>query len=48
VSTWNKSQATSPWAWVRRNARQDVSTFGGAGLRRRVRKIRCTVAALTR
>ena len=30
----------------RRNARQDVSTFRGAGLARRARKIRRTVASL--
>ena len=30
---WKKSQASSPCAWVRRNARQEVSAFLGAGLR---------------
>jgi hypothetical protein len=34
-------------AWVRRNVRQEVSAFGGAGLRRRARMIRRTVASLT-
>ena len=47
MSTGKKSQASSPCAWVRQNTRQDVSKFGGAGLRPRVRKIRGTVAWLT-
>ncbi len=45
VSTWKKSQASSLCAWVRGNARQEVSTFRGGGLRR-ARKIRRTVASL--
>jgi Bacterial regulatory proteins, luxR family len=48
VSTWKKSQASRPSAWARRNARQEVSTFRGAGLCRRARRIRRTVAALMR
>ena len=44
VSTWKKSQASSPCAWVRRNARQDVSTFRRTGSCRLARKIRRTVA----
>ena len=46
VSTWKKSQASRPSAWVRRNARQEVSTSRGAGLGRRARRIRRTVASL--
>ncbi len=46
MSRWKKSQASKPPAWVRRNARQEVSTFRGVGLRRRARKIRRTVASL--
>ncbi|MGO9296715.1 MAG: hypothetical protein ACLP52_23045 [Streptosporangiaceae bacterium] len=45
MSTWKKSQASSLCAWVRGNARQEVSTFRGGGLRR-ARKIRRTVASL--
>ena len=48
MSTWKKSQASRPSAWARRNARQEVSTFRGAGLRRRARRIRRTVASLMR
>ena len=48
VSTWKKSQASRPSAWARRNARQEVPTFRGAGLCRRARRIRGTVAALMR
>jgi hypothetical protein len=33
---------------IHRNARQEVPTFGGAGLRRRARRIRRTVAPLMR
>jgi hypothetical protein len=32
---------------VRKNARQDVPAFRGAGLRRRARRIRRTVVSLT-
>jgi len=46
VSTWKKSQASKPSACVRRNARQEVSAFRGAGLRRPARRIRRTVAWL--
>ena len=46
VSTQKKSQASSPCAWVRRNARQEVSVCGGAGPRLRARIIRRTVDAL--
>jgi hypothetical protein len=45
VSTWKKSQASSPYAGARRNARQEVSCLRGAG-RRAARRIRRTVAAL--
>jgi hypothetical protein len=47
VAHVKKSHASRPSAWARRNARQDVSAFGGAGPRRRAHKIRRTVAALT-
>ena len=47
MSTWKKSQASRPSAWVCRNARQEVSPFAGAGLGRRARRIRRTVASLT-
>ena len=47
VSTWKKSQASSPCAGVRRKARHDVPAFRGAGLNRRARRIRRTVASLT-
>jgi hypothetical protein len=46
VSAWRKSQASRPSASVRRNARPEVSTFRGTGLRRPVRMIRRTVAPL--
>ena len=46
VSTWKKSQASKPSACVRRNARQEVSAFRGAGLRRLARRILRTVAWL--
>jgi hypothetical protein len=41
------NEFAGPRACARRNARQEVSTFHGAGLRRWVRRIRRTVAALT-
>jgi hypothetical protein len=47
VSTWEKSQASRPSAWVRRNARQEVSRARGAGRGFLARMIRRTVAALT-
>ncbi|MER5622672.1 hypothetical protein ABT061_16675 [Streptosporangium sp. NPDC002544] len=31
VSTWKKSQVSSPFAWVRRNVRHEVSMFREAG-----------------
>jgi hypothetical protein len=43
---WKKSQASKLCACVRRNARQQVSTFRGAGPHRRARRIRRTVASL--
>ena len=46
-AAWKKPQASRPLAGVRRNARQEVSTFRGAGARRRARTIRRTVASLT-
>jgi hypothetical protein len=48
VSRWKKSQASKPSACVRSNARQGVSAFRGAGLRRPARRIRRTVAWLMR
>jgi hypothetical protein len=47
VPAWKKSQASSPFAGVRRNARQEVSCWRGAGwpMERRIRR---TVAALIR
>jgi hypothetical protein len=46
VSTWKKSQASSPCACICRNARHDVPAFRGAGLCRWARRIRRTVDAL--
>ena len=46
VAHWKKSQASKPSACVRRNARQEVSAFRGAGLRLVARRIRRCAARI--